>query len=258
INEVANGNFKSKVKVTSKLRYFNTMATSFNKMLDELNSNEILKVDFINNFSHEFKTPINSIQGFAKHMKNSDLSDEMRNEYIDIIICESQRLTALANNVLNLSKVEHQAILNNKVNFNISEQIREVIILLYEKCIEKNIEIIFDAEELFYIGDKELIKQVWINLLDNALKFCYENTPIQIKISEKQNKLHISFSNYGDILSEMDRKHIFDKFYLSNSTGNGLGLTIAKKIIMLHKGNIYLSDKHKDKIIFEIFLPIKP
>ncbi|ONI47390.1 hypothetical protein AN643_04580 [Candidatus Epulonipiscioides saccharophilum] len=258
INKVAIGDFQTKIEIFSRISYIQKTISSFNIMLDELNSNEVLKVDFINNFSHEFKTPINSIQGFAKHLKDSNISEKNQQEYIDIIIYESQRLSTLANNVLNLSKIENTVILNNKSKFNLSEQIREVVIMLYEKCSAKNVDINFDAPELYIVAQKELLKQVWINLLDNALKFCYENTEINITVQDKNTKIYVSISNYADPLSEADRLHIFDRFYQINNaqatTGNGLGLTIVKKIIDLHHGNIYLSNVNK--ITFEIILPL--
>lgn len=259
INRVAAGNFKSKVEATSRLKYFQKMITSFNKMLDELNGNEMLKSDFINNFSHEFKTPINAIQGFAKQLQNSNLSEQQKQEYIDIMIYETQRLSSLATNVLNLSKVEHQVILSNKTQFNLSEQLREVVIMLYDKCTAKNVEVEFDSAEVEIIGDRELLKQVWINLLDNAIKFCYKNSVIKIKIATTVAKVNVSIANDGEPLSANAQKRIFDKFYQADAShataGNGLGLTIAKKIIQLHGGNIYVVGE--SKITMEVFLPIK-
>lgn len=146
----------------------------FNHMAEEIGSIEMLRSDFINNFSHEFKTPIASIQGFAEMLQLKYLTEGERTEYIHTIIDEASRLTALATNILNLSKVEQQSILTDQNRFNVTEQLRQVIALLDKKWSDKRISIAFDCGEVFYTGNEELLKQVWINLIDNAIKFSPE------------------------------------------------------------------------------------
>lgn len=252
-DKIADGDYSVRVNLRGP-ETLRTLGDKFNHMTEEIGSVEMLRTDFINNFSHEFKTPIVSIRGFAKALKWDNLTDSEREEYLDIIIAESERLASLSTNVLYLSKLEKQAILTDKKRFNLSEQIRLAFVLLDKKLADKNIEIIFDSREYYITGNEEMLKQVWINLLDNAVKFSPVNGRIEVNILETDTTLDISISNQGSIPSEM-QAHIFDKFYQgdhSHSTaGNGLGLAIVKKIVELHNGSIQV---HSDNGIstFEI------
>lgn len=236
------------------------LGRKFSHMAEELGSVEMLRSDFINNFSHEFKTPIISIRGFAKILKEDNLTEEERQEYLGIIIDESERLTDLATNVLNLSKVEQQTILTDKKRFNVSEQIRLVIAMLDGKWLEKHIEFSFDCEETFLTGNEEMLKQVWINLLDNAIKFSPSYGKVDIAITAQDGKVVFSFTNQGEGISQEAAAHIFDKFYQGDTShttkGNGLGLTIAKKIVELHKGSIYVDSLSNGLTTFKVELSV--
>ncbi|MEE0180621.1 MAG: HAMP domain-containing sensor histidine kinase, partial [Anaerovoracaceae bacterium] len=164
-DRLAAGDFSARInlKMGGELQELNT---SFNNMANELEQSQMLRSDFINNFSHEFKTPITSIRGFAKMIREHNLSREETDEYLDIIIAESDRLVDLSANVLNLSKVENQTILTNTAEFNLSEQMRRVIVLLENRWEEKNLFINLNCSEVYINGNEEMLKQVWINLID--------------------------------------------------------------------------------------------
>lgn len=168
------------------------------------------------------------------------------------------RLTALATNILNLSKIEQQSILTDKTRFNVSEQIRRVIALLDKKWSDKDITIAFDCGEYFINGNEELLKQVWINLVDNAVKFSPEHETIDIAIKTVGEHLIFSFTNKGDPIPASALSHIFDKFYQTDTShatqGNGLGLAIVQKIIKLHKGTVNASCSDTDGVTFEVTL----
>lgn len=255
-DKIAAGNYNVRIhlKGPEELR---TLSDKFNHMAAEIGSVEMLRTDFVNNFSHEFKTPIVSIRGFAKALKWDNLSQEEREEYLDIIINESDRLSELSLNVLYLSKIENQTILTNQKFYNLSEQIRLVSALLDHKFSEKQLEIIFDNDEFYVKANEEMMKQVWINLLDNAIKFSPAKGSIEIRIKQTANHLSVKISNQGEKISAETKEHIFDKFYqgdVSHSTaGNGLGLAIVKKIIDLHSGNISVHSSDNGSI-FEILL----
>jgi len=240
-DRLAEGDFNVRINLRGPEELQN-LSISFNHMAEELGSIEMLRSDFVNNFSHEFKTPIVSVRGFAKILKYEDLAKEERDEYLDIIIYESERLAELATNVLNLSKVENQMILKDKTCYNGSEQIRRIIAILENKWAEKNIEIRFDYDEINFCGNEELLNQVWTNLIDNAIKFSPENSIITININQKPDKMKITFSDQGIGISQEAAKRIFDKFYQGDTShatkGNGIGLTIAKRIVELHEGTI--------------------
>lgn len=259
-DRIAAGDYSARIdlKFPAELK---RLSDKFNHMAAEIGSVEILRSDFINNFSHEFKTPIASIQGFAEMLESDDLTQDERAEYIRVIIEESARLTTLATNILNLSKIERQAILTGCTRFNISEQIRQAIALLDKKWTAKDITMDFDCSEFFYTGNEELLKQVWINLADNAIKFSPEEETVEIHIKETDTLLIISFTNQGEEIPASALSHIFDKFYQADTShatqGNGLGLAIALKITALHGGTVTASSSYEGGNTFEVILPKK-
>ena len=214
----------------------------FNHMAEELESIETLNNDFIGNFSHEFKTPITSILGFARLLNDSNLSDAQKNNYIDIIISESERLSTLSKNALLFSKVENWNYAGETEQFNLSEQIRNAVVLLENKWSEKQIVPSFEGSEIIVEANKELLGHIWINLLDNAIKFSPENSTIDIFAQEKDNYAVLTFCDNGIGMDEETQKHAFDKFFQSDRShstqGNGLGLPLVKKITELHHGTV--------------------
>ncbi len=275
-DRIADGDYSVRIHL-KRPEEFRNLGEKFNHMAEELGSVEMLRNDFVNNFSHEFKTPIVSIRGFAKMLKRDDLTPEERDEYLDIIIQESQRLADLSMNVLNLSKVEQQTILTEKEQINITEQIRLAIALMDSKWQDKEVSYQMDGQELYTYGNEELLKQVWINLLDNAIKFSPDHSQVRICLSWNEGGIHghenqgmdsreseelpitVTIANQGVAISPESAAHIFDKFYqgdLSRTVkGNGLGLTIAKNIVKLHRGKLILKSSDQDWTIFQVSLP---
>ena len=231
----------------------------FNKMAHQLESTETLSHDFINNFSHEFKTPIASINGFAKLLKDDSLTKEEKDEYLDIIIQESERLSNLSINILTLSKLEQQSILTNQTEFNICEQIRIIIGSLYHKWSEKNIDIVFEGNDFEITANREMLGQVWVNLIDNAIKFAPENTQITLKIKSTDDGLIVRIINRISDSADGTFDRIFDKFYQGDTShatsGNGLGLPMVKRIIELHSGEISAEIRNNNEAVFSVFLP---
>lgn len=258
IDELAEGNFDVRLDLGG-MREMREVSESFNHMAEELGSLELLRSDFVNNFSHEFKTPIASIRGFAKMLQREDLSPQERREYLEIIVSESQRLTELSTNVLNLSRIENQTILTNQSVFNCTEQIRRMIALLEPKWSKKNQRFFFEGDEIKICGNRELLEQVWINLLDNAIKFSGEDTVISLLLRKRPGCVLFTVTDRGPGISDKSREHIFDKFYQGDSShgtqGNGLGLAIAKKIVDLHKGSIRIVKTDASGTVFEVMLP---
>ncbi len=245
INRLSSGDFQARLKFGRILASYPTFADltdSFNKMAEELGSTEVLRNDFINNFSHEFKTPIVSIAGFARMLKRGNLTEEQRMEYLDVIEAESMRLSSIATNILNLTRIENQAILTDVSEFNLSEQIRSCILLLEQKWARKGLEWELDFEEQQIRAGEELLKQVWINLIDNAIKFSKEKGLIEIHIADRGDSLAVSVADCGvEIPIEAENK-IFHKFYQADeshsSEGNGVGLAIVKRVVELHRGSV--------------------
>lgn len=262
IDDLASGNFASRMipnELIGRIPCFRELTNTFNKLANELQNTELLRSDFINNFSHEFKTPIVSITGFAKLLKKGNLSDEEKEQYLTAIEEESVRLSSMATNVLNLTKIENTSVLYDVSRFNVSEQIRSCVLLLENKWTKKNIDLSIDFDEYIISGNEELLKEVFINLIDNAIKFSFENGKIDMVAKSYESTFVFSITNYGYEIPEEAQKKIFNKFYQvdeSHSTmGNGIGLAIAKKIVYLHNGEIKVESKNK-AITFTIKLPL--
>lgn len=243
MNRLADGEFEARLEYGRPLEnypVFAEIAESFNKMAEQLENTEMLRSDFINNFSHEFKTPIVSIAGFAELLEGAVLSEDERAQYIGAIREESRRLASMATKVLELTKVENQSILTDLSRFNVSEQLRSALVLLEGKWSGLPIEIDFDFGEHYTVGNEELLKQVWINLLDNAIKFT--DGRIAARITPAGRELRVDISNTGAPIPEEKQRFIFNKFYQadeSHSTmGNGVGLAIVKRIAELHGGSV--------------------
>lgn len=255
INEISNGNYKVRLPETNPLKELNQ---NFNKMVSELDSVEILRDDFVNNFSHEFKTPIVSIKGFAEELKRNDLTEEERIKYLDIIIEESNRLAELSTNILNLSKIEKQTILTDKVKVNIGEQIRKVILVEMKKIEHKNIELNLDIDDVNAIANEGLMEQVWINIIENAIKYSNQNGILDISVKNNGEEIIVKIKDNGIGIEEEELEHIFNKFYKidksASSPGNGLGLALAKKIVDLHEGKIEVKSKINEGTEFTIEL----
>lgn len=256
VDKVTKGDYSVRVQPRGTAQ-FQQLGEKFNRMTEELDSVEIMRSDFINNFSHEFKTPIVSIRGFAKALKWDDLREEERTEYLDIIIGESERLSDLSTNVLYLSKIERQNILTNKSSFNLCEQIRRAVALLDHKLAAKQLELEFEGEDTIVTGNEDMLRQVWINLLDNAIKFSPEKGAIKINVVENQDYIQVAISDQGIGMSEKSMEHIFDMFYQGdgshNMSGNGLGLTIVKRIVDLHGGKINISSSDRGSVFTILF-----
>ncbi len=258
-DRLAEGDFQARMEPEGG-REMRRLAESFNHMARELGSLELLRSDFVNDFSHEFKTPIASIRGFARMLQREDLSGEERREYLEIIVRESNRLTDLATNVLNLSKLEKQTILSGQTEFNCTEQLRRALALLEPRWSKKEQQFLFEGDEIFLTGNKELLDQVWINLLDNAIKFSPEKSVIKILFRKRPGCVLFTLTDQGPGMGPEEQKHVFEKFYQGdgsrNVSGNGLGLSIAKRIVELHRGNIEIVKSDERGTIFEVSLPL--
>jgi signal transduction histidine kinase len=261
MNRLASGDFKTRLyfgKMLGKHPTVREITESFNHMAEELEKTEMLRSDFINNFSHEFKTPIVSIAGFAKLLKRGALTEEQRAEYIDIIEEESLRLAALATNILNLTKIENQAILTDVSEYNLSEQIRSCVLLLENNWTKKNIVPELDFDEYYIHANEEMMKEVWINLIDNAVKYSDKGESVGIAITETGGRLLVSVSNTGAEIPEESKELIFRKFYQADeshsSEGNGVGLAIVREIVRLHNGEVTVTSGDR-RTVFTVSLP---
>ena len=265
MRRLASGHFEERVDLGSTT-LGRELTESFNTLASELQHTEMLRTDFINNFSHEFKTPIVSIRGFARLLQKGELPESQRRAYLDVIVDESTRLSNMATNVLNLSKVENQQILTDVTEFNLSEQLRRCILLLEKEWSRKELEISADFSEFRIHANEELLRQVWVNLLDNAVKFTPEGGRITVRIYtraellRRQATLQVDVCNTGTPIPPEQQSRVFDKFWQGDAShtasGAGVGLSIVRKIIELHSGSISVSSTDAETT-FSVVLPTR-
>ena len=262
MTEIAKGNFKIRVDVKDKeetISELGELERSFNQMASDLDGIEMFRNDFINNFSHEFKTPIVSIRGFARQLQLGNLTEDQKKEYVDIIAEESSRLSTMSQNVLLLTKLENQSIVSEKTDFYLDEQIRHSILLLEKSWSEKDIEFDIDMDEIEYTFNEEMLSHVWINLLSNAIKFTSHGGSIKCTLKKQESCIVATVEDSGIGMDEKTQKRIFEKFYQGDSShttaGNGIGLNIVKCIVDLAGGKIEVESAEGKGSKFIIFLP---
>ncbi len=260
IERIANGDFETKLDIKESGPFL-PVYINFNKMAAELNNTQILRNDFINNFSHEFKTPIVSINGFAELLLKTDVSDEEKNQYLKIILDESSHLAKMADSTILLSKLNAQQIIPEKKPFSLDEQLRLCIILLSSEWTRKNIEFTGNLKPVVLWGNEETMHHLWINLLSNAIKFTPEGGKITVTLTETRKSITVEISDTGIGIKEKDITHIFDEYYqgemIQSNQGLGLGLSIVKRIVDLYDGIIDVESTENVGSTFTVILPKK-
>lgn len=234
----------------------------FNQMVRELNSIETLHSDFISNVSHEFKTPLSAISGYATLLQDDSLSSEERNEYIGIIIQSTKGLSKMTGNILHLSHLENESIICEKENFRVDEQLRQSILRMEPVWSAKNLVINPELDRIIWYGNRELTAHIWNNLLDNAIKFTSPGGEINISAHVTGDRLAVTFQDTGMGMTPEIQAHIFDKFYQGDTShkkkGNGLGLALVRKIVTLYGGSIQVESYPELGSTFTILLPMEP
>jgi len=256
--KVAKGDFDVSVE-PGRNDEIGILIKNFNQMAKELGSMEYLQKDFMRNVSHEFKTPIASIQGFAKLLQNEELTREERLEFSRIILEETERLSKLSSNILRLSRLENQKELNTKKEFLLDEQIRTAIVLLEPKWSQKELNFKVRMDKTAYTGDEELLQQVWVNLIENAVKFSGRSGTIEVSVSKTERFAEARIKDGGIGMDEETKQRIFERFYQGNTShadeGSGLGLSIVKRILELSGGEIQVKSSPGQGTEFLVKLP---
>ena len=259
MKRVAKGDFGIRLKTKSVFKLIREVYGSFNLMTEELGMTEILQTDFVSNVSHEFKTPINAIEGYATLLQSEDISEAERDTYVKKILLNTSRLSQLVSDILLISKIENQAIASPSISFRLDEQIRQSIVLLEPKWGEKDIDFDVELENTDYVGNENLLHHVWDNLIDNAVKFSPAGGEIKIRMEHRDNSILVSVTDSGEGIDEKIKDHIFDKFFQGDSShkaeGNGLGLALAKRIVLSHGGNIEAENLPQGGCRFTVILP---
>lgn len=258
MEKVAEGDFTVRMPVQSSSQEILDLYTGFNMMVQELRSTEILQTDFVSNVSHEFKTPINAIEGYSMLLQNGDNLTPQQEEYVGKIVYNTHRLSTLVGSILLLSKLEHQQIQTGLFPFRLDEQIRQSIVAMEEAWDKKNIELDADLERVSYLGNEHILHHVWDNLINNAIKFSPQGGLITLRLARKDGRIHFTVEDQGPGIPEESLKRIFDKFYQTDSShkqeGNGLGLALAKRIVTTVDGRIWAENLPQGGCRFTVIL----
>lgn len=261
--KVANGDFNTTLPIgwTEKhtVTELRELIKDFNEMTEELRNTEIFRNDFISNFSHEFKTPLASIRGFARQLCEGDLTPEQQREFSKIILDETEFLSVLSQNTLLLTGLENKDIIADKTLFSLDEQLRNCMIHLEPQWSEKNIEIEMDLDEISFFWNEKMLSHVWNNLFDNAVKFTENGGKIAVSCKQNGDKIIVTVTDSGCGIPAESLPHIFEKFYqadISHATkGNGLGLPLVRKIVELCGGEIHVESTVGKGTTFTVSLP---
>lgn len=259
--ELSEGNFNVKVPEDEKIDEIREIAKQFNAMTHDLSNTETLRSDFVANVSHEFKTPVSSIEGYATLLQNPALTEEKRLRYAQKIVENTRKLSVLTSNMLLLTRLENQEMVTDNRTFRLDEQIRKVILLLESKWDKKGI--VFEPELPFYnyYGSENLLEQVWYNIIDNAIKHSPRGGVISVRLKEEENFVSAEISDNGDGMTEEVLKHIFEKFYQGDPSrkeeGNGLGLALVKRIVTICGGEISVKSFVGSGSAFTVKLPVR-
>lgn len=256
--QIAKGDYSVRLQYDGKIEEIENTVNNFNFMVQELDSVEIMRNDFIGNISHEFKTPLAAITGYATLLQDAELSAEERRTYVQKLFLSVEKLNDLTENILTLSRVENQSTLPAPVQFRLDEQIREAIVVLEPKWNEKGTVFNINLEEIDYTGQKMLLFHVWQNLIGNAIKFTDPGGKIDVSLFRDDGGLTVRIADDGVGMDEQTQKHIFEKFYQGDTShraqGNGLGLAMCKEILDRCGGRITVESKPGKGSVFTIRL----
>ncbi len=247
---MASGDFKKRIYINSNDE-IGELANVLNTMASSLDEQETKRRQFISNISHDIRSPLTSMKGFLQAMIDGTIPEEKKEKYLNIVLEETERLTGLANNILDINKLEETNSIENFISFDINELIRRVVISFEARAISKNldIKISFAEKETFVVADLEKTQRVVYNLIDNAIKFTEKGKRIFITTNIKNGKVFVSIKDEGCGISEEEQKRVFDRFYKTDYSrgkdkkGSGLGLSIVKDFVLSQNENIELKSK---------------
>lgn len=258
MERVADGDFSVRLTDKSSSKEIMEIYSGFNLMAHELSATEILQTDFVSNVSHEFKTPINAIEGYSMLLQDNENLNDDQQQYVEKIVFNTKRLSSLMGSILLLSKLENQQIPTGQTRYRLDEQIRQSIVAQEESWENKCIDLDVDMERVDYLGNESMMRHVWDNLIGNAIKFSPRNGTVWIRLTQQEKTVLFTIEDRGPGIPEETKKRIFDKFYQGDSShkqeGNGLGLALAKRIVSISGGEISVENAKEGGCCFTITL----
>ena len=260
MRRVGAGDFSIQLETGSRIREIRDTYDNFNLMTRELGATEIVQTDFVSNVSHEFKTPINAIEGYATLLQSGPQSAEQA-MYVEKILLNTRRLNELVSNILLLSRLDNQAISSEHKRYRLDEQIRQAVVLLEPKWAEKELELDVDLDSIDYTGSESLLQHVWVNLIDNAIKYDPPGGLLRLRLQRQGETAVFTVEDSGPGIAEAAQAHIFDKFYQADSSrmaeGNGLGLALVKRVLDICSGSVCVQNLPEGGCRFTVTLPLQ-
>ncbi len=261
---IAKGDFSVRLDNTFRASEpVSVLVKSMNDMALELNQMEKMRQEFISNVSHEIQSPLTSIRGFAQALENDQLSLEERHHYLGIIENESTRLSRITEDLLKLASLESERLTFEPKPYRLDKQIRSLILISEPQWADKGLDMDVALEETEITADEDLLSQVWINLIHNSIKFTPQHGRVCISVRRQDGQMHFRISDTGIGISEDDQAHVFERFYKADRSrtrsagGSGLGLSIAKKIVEMHRGTIEVDSRLGSGTTFAVCLPVE-
>ena len=246
---IAEGDFSVQVDEKKGDRELRELSGAFNTMTRKLQGVEEGRREFVANVSHELRSPITSIRGFAEGMADDVIPEEDRPKYLRLVADESKRLSALIDELLALSRLERDDVKPDMTTFDVNEMLRRAVICRMNDLEKKKIDVSceFEEDSCMVRADSDRIEQVVINLLDNAIKFTPEGGKISLESAAGNGVAEITVRDSGCGIAPEDREKIFDRFFTVDRAhtagkGTGLGLSICKRIMEMHGQSIQLLD----------------
>ncbi len=260
--QVAKGDFDIHLDIKNRDE-IGKLASSFKRMAQELSQIDQMRQDFVSNISHEIQSPLTSIRGFSKALKDNMIPENERNEYLDIIEAESERLSKLSENLMKIVSLDSMQHPLEKTTYHLDEQIRKNVVFLEPQWGEKSIDVDVALPRVNITADEHLLDQVWINIISNSIKFTPEGGSITISMQIELNQITVAVADTGIGIAPQDLESIFLRFYKADKSrdrrqsGNGLGLSIVEKIIALHGGSVKIDSEVGEGTTVYVTVPIK-
>jgi two-component system, OmpR family, phosphate regulon sensor histidine kinase PhoR len=267
MEKIGKGNFN--VRLDNQFRnghesgLFGELANSVNNLAVELSQMERMRQEFISNASHELQSPLTSIRGFAQALQNDQLSSEERHHYLGIIETERTRLSRITDNLLKLASLESEHAKFEPRPYRLDKQLRSLILACEPQWRSKGIDMDVSLEETAVTADEDLLSQVWINLIQNSIRFTPDGGRVCVELRQQAGRVEFRITDTGAGISEEDQVHVFERFYKADKSrtrshgGSGLGLAIAKKIVEMHQGTIGVASQPGAGATFTVRLPEK-
>lgn len=257
--KLAKGNFDQRIKV-KRNDEIGDLCLAFNQMADELENSEKIKNDFISSVSHELRTPLTAIKGWSETIL--ELRDEETlTKGMKVIVTETERLSAMVEELLDFSRIQNKKIQLQRADMDILAELADAVLIYTERAAKNGIVISYHEPEGAVIinGDKNRLRQVFINIIDNAVKYSQKGGVINVEANLKSNEVDIKISDNGCGISKEDLPKVKNRFYKANNTvrGSGIGLAVADELVTLHKGKLKIESELGKGTVVSIILPVK-